>query len=104
EAEYEATPANIARMLFMRGQVNPPRLTREEAKDYRLTEMDKMWLEENRKLNIVGTAEEEGEYLSEEQELYGFYEAMICTIPHSQEMRLKVYRLLAEEFKLNENK
>ncbi|HWL26546.1 MAG TPA: LLM class flavin-dependent oxidoreductase [Ureibacillus sp.] len=103
EAEYEARPANIARMLFMRGQVNAPRLTPDEAKDYPLTEMDKMWLEENRKLNIVGTAKEVGDFLRQEQEIYGFDEAMICTIPHSQEMRLKVYRLLAEEFKLNKN-
>ncbi len=101
EAEYEALPANISRMLFMRGQANPPRLTPEEAQDYPLTEMDKMWLEENRQLNIIGTAKEVGDYLRQEQEIYGFDEAMICTIPHSQEMRLNVYRLLAEEFKLS---
>ncbi len=103
EAEYEARSANISRMLFMRGQVNAPRLTPEEAMNYPLTEMDKMWLEENRHLNIVGTAKEVADYLRQEQEIYGFDEAMICTIPHSQEMRLKVYRLLAEEFGLNKN-
>nr|WP_106782462.1 LLM class flavin-dependent oxidoreductase [Lysinibacillus timonensis] len=97
EAEYEALPANISRMLFMRGQVNAPRLTPEEAKDYPLTEMDKMWIEENSKMNIIGTAKEVGDFLRQEQEIYGFDEAMICTIPHSQEMRLKVYRLLADE-------
>ncbi|HLR71152.1 MAG TPA: LLM class flavin-dependent oxidoreductase, partial [Pseudogracilibacillus sp.] len=35
--------------------------------------------------------------LQEEQERYGFDEAMICSIPHSQEKRLDVYRLLARE-------
>ena len=35
--------------------------------------------------------------LGEEQEVYGFDEAMICSIPHSQEKRLNVYRLLARE-------
>lgn len=98
EAEYEAKPADISKMLFMRGQVDAPRLTPEEAKDYPLTEMDKMWIQENRKSNIVGTAKEVGDFLRQEQEIYGFDEAMICTIPHSQEMRLKVYRLLAKEF------
>lgn len=35
--------------------------------------------------------------LQKEQEYYGFDEAMICSIPHSQEKRLNVIRLLAME-------
>lgn len=97
EAEYEAKPADIARLLFYRGQVDAPRLTPEEAKDYPLSEMDRMWIEENRNMHFVGSAKEVADQLLQEQETYGFDEAMICTIPHSQEARLNVYRLLAKE-------
>ncbi|RTQ92479.1 LLM class flavin-dependent oxidoreductase [Lysinibacillus telephonicus] len=97
EAEYEGKPADIARLLFMRGQIDQPRLTPEEAKDYPLTEMDRMWIEESRNQHFVGSAKEVAERLLAEQETYGFDEAMICTIPHSQEVRLNVYRLLAKE-------
>ena len=72
-------------------------MTPEEAKDYPLTEMDKMIIEENRKLHLVGSAKEIADKLQEEQAYYGFDEAMICGIPHSQEKRLDVYRLLAEQ-------
>lgn len=72
-------------------------LTPEDAKDYPLSEMDLMKIEESRKLHIVGSAKEVAEKLQVEQEQYGFDEAMICSIQHSQEKRLQVYRLLAKE-------
>ncbi|MBD8027025.1 LLM class flavin-dependent oxidoreductase [Ureibacillus sp. Re31] len=97
EAEYQAKPADIARLLFMRGQVDQLRMTPEEAKDYPLTEMDRMWIEDSRNQHFVGTAKEVADLLRQEQQTYGFDEAMICTIPHSQEVRLNVYRLLAKE-------
>lgn len=97
EAEYQAKPADIARLLFNRGQVDLLRMTPEEAKDYPLTEMDRMWIKDNRSQHFVGTAKEVADILLQEQEEYGFDEAMICTIPHSQEARLNVYRLLAQE-------
>mgnify|MGYP001163256373 CR=1 FL=1 len=96
EAEFEAKPQDIWRLLFMRGQV-APLLTPEEAKDFPLTEMDRSIIKQNRKIHIVGDAKEVATFLQNEQEKYGFNEAMIVSIPHSQEKRLDVYRLLARE-------
>lgn len=96
EAEFEAKPQDIWRLLFMRGKI-APLLTPEEARDYPLTEIDQMTIKENRKLHLVGDAKEISTLLLEEQEHYGFDEAMIVSIPHSQEKRLDVYQLLARE-------
>lgn len=96
EAEFEAMPQDIWRLLFMRGQIGQV-LTPEEAHDYPLTEMDRMIIQENRKIHLVGSAKEIAVILKEEQAYYGFDEAMICSIPHSQEKRLNVYKLLAQE-------
>ncbi|RHW35826.1 LLM class flavin-dependent oxidoreductase [Lysinibacillus yapensis] len=97
EAEYQAKPADIARLLFHKGQADPLRMTPEEAKDYPLSEMDRIWIQDNRYQHFVGTAREVADQLHQEQGKFGFDEAMICTIPHSQEARLNVYRLLAKE-------
>jgi luciferase family oxidoreductase group 1 len=96
EAEFEAKPQDIWRLLFMRGK-NMPVLTPEEAKDFPLTEMDKMTIKENRKLHIVGAVKDVAAFLQEQQETYEFDETMVVSIPHSQEQRLNVYRLLARE-------
>lgn len=96
EAEFEAKPQDIWRLLFMRGKI-APLLTPEEARDFPLTEMDRMIIKENRKIHIVGDVKEVAAFLQNEQEQYGFDEAMIVSIPHSQEKRLAVYRLLARE-------
>lgn len=72
-------------------------LTPEEARDYPLTEMDQMNIKEHRKIHLVGDVKEIATILQEEQARYVFDEAMICSIPHSQEKRLNVYRLLAQE-------
>lgn len=96
EAEFEAVPQDISRLMLMKGHLGQS-LTPEEAQDYPLTEMDRMTIKENRKLHLVGTAKEIALLLQEEQKMYGFDEAMICSIPHSQEKRLNVYRLLAKE-------
>ncbi|WNS75720.1 LLM class flavin-dependent oxidoreductase [Bacillus sp. DTU_2020_1000418_1_SI_GHA_SEK_038] len=96
EAEYEAKPQDIWRLLFMRGRFEAV-LSPEEARDYPLTEMDRMIIKENRKIHLVGDAKEIATLLQKEQEQYEFDEAMIVSIPHSQEKRLNVYRLLARE-------
>lgn len=96
EAEFEALPQDIARLWLTQGRMGQL-LTPEEAQDYPLTEMDRMAIKENRKLHLVGEAKEIATFLQEEQAHYGFDEAMICSIPHSQEKRLDVYRLLAKE-------
>ena len=56
-----------------------------------------MIIEENRKIHIVGDSKEVAAFLQQEQQQYGFDEAMIISIPHAQETRLNVYRLLAKE-------
>src|SRR5699024_6167814 len=73
--------------------------TPKEAKDYPLTGFDKIDIERNRNrgMHIVGSAEDVAETLLKEQAIYGFDEAMICSIPHAQAKRLNVYRLLAEK-------
>ncbi|MEC5425811.1 LLM class flavin-dependent oxidoreductase [Virgibacillus sp. C22-A2] len=96
EAEFEAGPQDIARLWLMKGKISQS-LTPEEAQDYPLTELDRMTIQENRKLHIVGSAKEVATQLQAEQAQYGFDEAMICSIPHSQGKRLEVYRLLARE-------
>ena len=98
EAEYEGKPQDIARMLLQQGKA-PITLTPKEAKDYPLTEFDKIDIERNRNrgMHIVGSAEDVAETLLKEQAIYGFDEAMICSIPHAQAKRLNVYRLLAEK-------
>lgn len=96
EAEYEAKPQDIWRLMFLKGKIGQL-MTPEEARDYPLTEMDRMTIKENRRIHLVGSAKEIATTLLEEQAHYGFDEAMICSIPHSQEKRLNVYRLLAQE-------
>jgi luciferase family oxidoreductase group 1 len=96
EAEYEALPQDIWRLLFTKGRIGQV-LSPEEAANFQLTEMDRMTIKENRNIHIDGTAIEVATKLKEEQAHYGFDEAMICSIPHSQEKRLEVYRLLARE-------
>ena len=44
EAEFEAVPQDIWRLLFMKGRVGQV-LTPEEARDYPLTEMDRMMIQ-----------------------------------------------------------
>lgn len=96
EAEFQALPQDISRLSLMRGSIMQT-MTPEEAQEYPLTEMDRMMIQENRKIHLVGSAKEVATILQEEQEMYGFDEAMICSIPHSQEKRLDAYRLLAAE-------
>lgn len=96
EAEFEAAPQDIWRLQFMKGKFGQV-LTPEEAHDYPLTEMDRMMIQDSRKIHLVGSSKEIATRLQREQQQYGFDEAMICSIPHSQEKRLNVYRLLAQE-------
>jgi luciferase family oxidoreductase group 1 len=96
EAEFEALPQDISRLWLMRGRLGQL-LTPDEAKDYPLTEMDRMAIKENRKLHLVGDVKTISQVLLDEKEKYGFDEAMICSITHSQAKRLNVYRLLAKE-------
>lgn len=96
EAEYEALPQDIFRLMMSKGRITQV-LTPEEAQNISLSEMDRMAIKEGRKIHLVGAVKDIAARLQEEQAQYGFQEAMICSIPHSQEKRLEVYRLLARE-------
>lgn len=96
EAEFEAGPADIHRLRFMKGE-HAEFLTPEEAQNVQLTEMDRMRIQENRKIHFVGTGKMIANQLEQEAQNYGFQEAMIVSITHSQEKRLNAYRLLAKE-------
>lgn len=76
EAEYLAKPIDISRLQLMKGQIIQT-ISPEEAKDYPLTEMDKMTIDNNRKANLVGTPKDIAAFLMKEQEHYGFDEVML---------------------------
>lgn len=96
EAEYLARPVEISRLNLMRGRIMQG-ISPEEAKDYPLTEMDKMFLEQNRHLMLIGTPTDVAEQLWREQEQYGFDEAMLNCNQFGIEDRLNCYRLLAQK-------
>lgn len=98
EAEYLSMPMQITRLNLMRGKLLTV-LSPEEANDYPLTEMDKMILEENRPLMLIGSAEDVANQIREEQAYYGFDEAMINCNLYTIDQRLNSYRLLMEQFK-----
>ena len=96
EAQYLALPMRISRLNLMRGRIMQA-LSPEEAANYPLTEMDKMLIEENKHLLLVGTAKQVATQLLEEQAFYGFDEAMINCNLYTIEQRQKAYTLLANE-------
>lgn len=97
EAEFQARPYDIARLMLQKGRITKI-ITPEEAQNYPLSEIEEMTIQEYRKkLHLVGTPKEIADQLLREKEHYGFDEAMIVSIPHSQEKRLEVYRMLAKE-------
>lgn len=96
EAEFQAKPQDIARIRLAQGRMEPL-MTPEEARDYPLNDDEKQAIQANREVHLVGTAKEVADMLRSDQEVYGFHEAMICSIAHSQAQRLKTYELLAKE-------
>lgn len=96
EAEYLALPMKISRLNLMRGRIMQG-ISPEEAANYPLTEMDKMLIQEQDHLMLVGTAEEVAAQILEEQAFYEFDEAMINCNLYSMETRLKAYELLAKQ-------
>ncbi|WP_070328025.1 MsnO8 family LLM class oxidoreductase [Exiguobacterium aurantiacum] len=96
EAEYLARPSDLSRLFLMRGQLRQL-LSPEAANDYPLTEVDKIHIANNRAIHLVGTPKQIAAKLQDESVQYGFDEAMICSIQHTQAQRLNVYRLLAKE-------
>lgn len=95
EAEYEALPADIARLHLMRGKLMQ-RLSPEEAQAYPLTTADKATISKNRTAHLVGTPAMIKAKLEADEETYGFDEAMILCPPYTQSKRLEMYHLLAD--------
>lgn len=96
EAEYLALPMKINRLNIIRGKITQS-LSPEEAANYPLSVMDKMLMEEQEDLLLVGTPDEVANHILEDQQLYQFDEAMINSNLYSLETRLKSYRLLANQ-------
>ena len=96
EAEFQAKPQDIARIRLGQGRLSPL-MTPEEAQAHQLTDDEREAIQTNRQIHLVGTAKDIAEKLYADQEKYGFQEAMICSIAHSQKQRLNTYKLLAEE-------
>lgn len=96
EAEYLSMPMQISRLNLTRGNIMQS-LSPEEANDYPLTEMDKMFLENNKHLLLIGTAKDVATQIQEEQQQYGFDEAMINCNQYSLEQRLYTFKSLAHE-------
>ncbi|KPN89706.1 LLM class flavin-dependent oxidoreductase [Lysinibacillus sp. ZYM-1] len=96
EAEYLAKPIDISRLQLMKGQIIQT-ISPEEAKDYPLTEMDKMTIDNNRKANLVGTPKDIAAFLMKEQEHYGFDEVMLNCNQYELASRLNTYKFLAKE-------
>ena len=96
EAEYRGKPVDLSRLFLMKGRIQPT-MSPEQAKDFPLTEMDKASIEHNRRLHLVGTPKEIAQKLYDDQELYGFDEAMINSNQYDIKHRLECYTLLAKE-------
>ncbi|MCC5894178.1 MAG: LLM class flavin-dependent oxidoreductase [Alkalibacterium sp.] len=96
EAEFQAKPQDIARIRLSQGRMDPL-MTPEEARDHPLTDDEKQAIQTNREIHLVGTAKEVADKLRHDQDVYGFDEAMICSIAHTQAQRLQTYELLAKE-------
>lgn len=96
EAEFQAKPQDISRIQLSQGRMDKL-MTPEEARDYKLSDDELEGIKQNREIHLVGTPKEIADRLRQDQETYGFQEAMICSISHTQKQRLKTYELLAEE-------
>ena len=74
----------------------------EEAHKYPLNEAERNFIEGSKSWHLRGKVNDVIAQLKREQELYGFDELMICTIPYAQEVKLKQYEMLAEGFGLTQ--
>lgn len=99
EAEFEAGTADVHRLMMAKGQaLTFPTPESAAAIKNGLSEMDQMRIAEDRKTrHLVGTPQAIAEKIKADGAQYGFDEAMIVSLTHSQEKRLNVYRLLAKE-------
>ncbi|ADI00364.1 LLM class flavin-dependent oxidoreductase [Salisediminibacterium selenitireducens] len=96
EARFHALPQDLARLMLMQGKIVKT-MSPEEAAEYPLTELDRMRIEDMRRLHLVGTPAQVGRALAHDQERFGFDETMIVCNAHSYKVRQTVYEKLASE-------
>jgi len=98
EAEYRARPIDLFRLGLMTGRLVPI-ISAEKAKDVKLTEKEKMFIQENRRIHLVGTPEQVASKIEKEKEAFGFDELMINANHAEMTSRMDTYRLLANALK-----
>lgn len=96
EAEYQAKPVDIMKILQASGQLAPI-MSPEDAKNLPLSDQVAQAIEINRDTHIVGTPKQVAERLMKDKEEYGFDEIMIANFSHSHEQRKYTYESLAKE-------
>lgn len=101
EAERLASSRNLWRTRLDTGQIGPVP-TVEEALAYEYSQVEADRRDHNARRNIIGTPAQVKRKLLETLEKYDVNEAVIVTITHSFEARMKSYELLAKEFNLTQ--
>lgn len=100
EAEHLASSRNLWRTRLDTGKIGPVP-TIEEALAYEYTPMEADRRDHNSRRNIIGNPETVKRKLLQTLDQYGVDEAVVVTITHSHDARMKSYKLLAKEFDLS---
>lgn len=98
EAEYYALPYLISKMNAMRGQRMEKMMSPEEASQYPLSELDRIFLHKVQEGLLIGTPDVVAAQLHDYGQRYQIDEAMIMTFAEPQQVRQRSYQLLAEAF------
>ncbi|MFX4222531.1 MAG: LLM class flavin-dependent oxidoreductase [Thalassobaculum sp.] len=100
EAEVHAASRDLWRVRLDQGHITPIP-TPEEALNHDYTEAERERAAFHRRRNIVGTPEQVREKLDALLARYGVGEAVVVTITHDHQARLKSYELLAKAYDLS---
>lgn len=103
EADYLARPQEIGRILQRQNRFEAT-LSPEVAKDYNLTKLDEMHIQNDldKRILVKGSKETVAAILSDEQDKYGFDEVMVYSPITDHQARLKSYTLLMETLGKND--
>ncbi|MEQ8587134.1 MAG: LLM class flavin-dependent oxidoreductase [Thalassobaculaceae bacterium] len=99
EAKYHAASRDLWRVRLDQGHITPIP-TPEEALNHAYTEAERERAALHRRRNIVGTPDQVREKLDALLARYGVDEAVVITITHDHQARLKSYELLAKAYDL----
>lgn len=100
EAKYHAASRDLWRVRLDQGHITPIP-TPEEALNHDYTEAERERAAFHRRRNIVGTPEQVRDKLDALLARYGVDEAVVITITHDHQARLKSYELLAQAYDLS---